>query len=82
MDSNRMMDQVNAIFGVFMVFFYLGIGVYILFFFNYTTMDKSLRVIFGSVLIFYGLYRAARTWTKLHELYFSRQKNIDDDKNP
>ncbi len=80
MDSNRMMDQMNAIFGAFMVFFYIGIGVYIIFFFNYTTMDKSLRVIFGSVLIFYGLYRAARTYTKISEAFFSRQKKDDDDK--
>ncbi len=81
MDSNRMMDQVNAIFGAFMVFFYLGMGVYIIFFFNYANWDKSLRVIFGSALLLYGVYRAARTWAKLSELYFSRQKKDDDGKN-
>jgi len=81
MDSNRMMEQVMAVFGVFMVFFYLGVGIFIIFFFNFTSIDKSLRVIFGSVLIFYGLYRAVRAYSKISELFFSRQKDDDDDKN-
>jgi hypothetical protein len=72
MNSNRMMEQVMAVFNVFMVLFYLGVGVYIVFFFNFTTIDKALRVILGSAFIFYGLYRAVRTIANLKELFFSK----------
>jgi len=75
-----MMDQVTTIFGIFMVFFYLGIGIYLIFFFNYTTMDKALRVIMGSVFIFYGLYRATRTYIKLKELFFNHPDADDNNK--
>lgn len=68
-----MMDQLGVIFGVFMVFFYLGVGIYLIFFFNYTTMDKALRVILGSSFLFYGVYRAFRTYTKISELFFSHE---------
>lgn len=77
-----MMEQVSAIFGVFMVFFYLGVGVYLAFFFNFTTMDKSLRVIMGSVFIFYGVYRAFRTFAKISELFFSNQNRDESNKIP
>lgn len=69
MNENRIMQQINAIFSVFMVFFYLGIGIYLLFFFKNTVLDRSAMVIFGSVLLFYGVYRAFRAYVILTELF-------------
>ncbi len=77
MNGNRLMQQVTAIFTTFMVFFYLGIGIYLVFFFNMTYLDKSVRVIMGSTFIFYGLYRAYRSYVKIVEVFFTKD---NDDK--
>jgi hypothetical protein len=74
MNENKLMQQVTAIFGIFMVFFYLGAGIFLIFFFRETTLDRSVLVIFGSVLIFYGLFRAYRTYVTISELFFKRSK--------
>jgi hypothetical protein len=73
MDGNRMMQQVTAIFSVFMVFFYLGVGIYLAFFPSLSYLDKPVRVIIGSSFIFYGLYRAYRAYTKIVEVFFTKE---------
>jgi len=75
MKENRLMQQVMAIFSTFMVFFYLGAGIFLIFFFNFSSLDKSVRVILGSTFIFYGLYRAFRAYSKIVELFFTRDGN-------
>jgi len=70
MNENRLMQQVTAIFSLFMVFFYLGIGVFFIFFSDRSYLDKSVRVIMGSALIFYGLYRAYQSYVKIVKAFF------------
>ena len=77
MNNNKIMQQVTAIFGIFMVFFYLGVGIFMIFFFKNTTLDRSVLVIFGSVLIFYGIYRAYRTYVSIVNLFF-KHDNEDE----
>jgi cytochrome c biogenesis protein CcdA len=79
MNENKLMNQVTAIFGIFMVFFYLGVGVYLIFFFDRTYMDRALLVIIGSSFILYGLYRAFRTYTQIVKLFFRVEKDDDND---
>jgi hypothetical protein len=74
MKENKVMQQVTAIFSIFMVVFYLGIGSYFLFYSNLSYLDKSIRVIMGSTFIFYGLYRAYRSYVKIVELFFTKDK--------
>ena len=74
MNENRLMSQVTAIFSLFMVFFYLGVGCYLVFFSN-LGYDKSLLVIIGSAFIFYGLYRAFRAYIKIVEVFFTEEKD-------
>ena len=76
MDSNRILQQVYAIFSLFMVFFYLGVGIFFIFFSDSSYLDKSLRVILGSTFLFYGSYRAYMAYVKIVEAFFS--KNNDD----
>lgn len=71
------MQQVTAIFSTFMVIFYLGVGCYLVFFFNLSYLDKPVRVIMGSTFIFYGLYRAYRSYVKIVEVFFTKD---EDDK--
>jgi hypothetical protein len=75
MNENRLMQQVTAIFSIFMVFFYLGVGIYFVFFSDTSYLDKSVRVIMGSTFLFYGAYRAYRAYVKIMEAFFSGNKN-------
>ena len=77
MSENRIMQQVTAIFTSFMVFFYLGVGIYLIFYFDQSGLDKALRVLLGSALIFYGLYRAYRAYVKIVEVFFTKDNEED-----
>jgi hypothetical protein len=77
MNANRLMQQVTAIFPTFMVFFYIGVGVYLVFYTNFSYLDKSVRVIIGSSFIFYGLYRAYRAYVKIVEVFFTKEEDDD-----
>jgi cytochrome c biogenesis protein CcdA len=74
MNENRLMQQVTAIFSLFMVFFYLGVGVFFVFFSDRSYLDKPVRVIMGSALIFLGIYRAYRAYVKIVEAFFPGNK--------
>jgi len=78
--KGRPYDKVMTIFGTVMVFFYFGLGFFIIFspMFNADgvfPMDKALRIIFGSPLILYGIYRAFTSYEKIHELFFSKDES-------
>jgi hypothetical protein len=75
MNENRILQQVTAIFSLFMVFFYLGIGSFLIFYSKLSYLDKAVRVIMGSTFIFYGLYRAYRSYVKIVEVFFTEDKN-------
>ncbi|MBE3085484.1 MAG: hypothetical protein IMZ64_04630 [Bacteroidetes bacterium] len=77
MNENRLMQQVIAIFSIFMVFFYLGVGSFLIFFTDLSYIDKAVRVIIGSAFIFYGLYRAYRAYVKIVEVFFTKDKDKD-----
>lgn len=78
MNGNRMMKQIGAIFSLFMVFFYIGIGIYLIFYFDKTksNLDSTVIIFFGSFCIFYGLYRAYTTYVSIFRLFF---RNDDDE---
>lgn len=71
MNENKLMQQITAVFSVFMVLFYLGAGFFLLFYFKNNYVDKSLIVIMGSTFILYGLYRAFRAYLKIVEVFFT-----------
>jgi cytochrome c biogenesis protein CcdA len=72
MDGNKLMQQVTTIFSIFMVFFYLGVGIYFMFYSGFSYLDKAVRVIMGSAFIFYGIYRAYRAYVKIIEVFFTK----------
>jgi hypothetical protein len=77
MDGNRILQQITAIFSIFMVYFYLGVGIYLIFYADLIYLDKALRIIMGSTFLFYGSYRAFRAYIKIIEVFFT--KDDDDD---
>lgn len=75
MDGNKIMQQITAIFSIFMVLFYLGVGYYFVFMSDLSYLDKTVRVIMGSTFIFYGLYRAYGAYVKIVEVFFTKDKD-------
>ena len=77
MSENRIIQQVTAIFSVFMVVFYLGVGYYLIFLIDTSYIDKALRVLLGATFIFYGIFRAYRAYVKIVEVFFTKSKDQD-----
>ena len=77
MDNNEMMQKISSMFSIFMVMFYFGAGVFMIFFFDYSHIDKSLRVIIGSAFLLYGTFRVFRLYFQIKTLFFS--KETDDE---
>ncbi|MCX6333559.1 MAG: hypothetical protein NT092_04555 [Bacteroidia bacterium] len=76
MNSQKLLQQFHAMFGVFMVMFFLGFGTFFLFFADrWFAIDKAMRVIMGSTFLFYGVYRAFVAYKQIREAFFTR----DDD---
>jgi hypothetical protein len=65
MNNNRISKQFDAIFGIFMVCFYLGI------------INKALLRITGGAFIIMGLYRIYSTYRKITQA-FSRDREEDE----
>jgi cytochrome c biogenesis protein CcdA len=70
MNSNRMLQQFHAIFGIFMVVFYLGVSIFLFFFAKMFKIDQALRVIIGSTFILLGIYRITVTYKQIKESFF------------
>jgi amino acid permease len=79
MNENKLMQQVGTMFGVLMTFFYIGVGLYLIFFADRFNVDKFLRILLGSTFIFYGIYRAYRTYVKVVEVFFTDDNNKKED---
>jgi hypothetical protein len=67
MNSNRMLKQFHAIFGIFMVFFYMGVGIFLLFFAKMFAISQPLKIIVGTTFLLYGIYRTTVTYKQLRE---------------
>lgn len=70
MSSKNLYDKVLAIFGSVMVFFYFGLGFFIMFY-PQLNIDKPLRIIFSIPLLVYGIYRILVSYEKIKESFFS-----------
>jgi len=72
MNNNNILKQFNSIFSVFMVLFYIGLGIFLLFYadkmFN---MDRAIKNIMGITLLLYGIYRIFVTYKQISEAFFS-----------
>ena len=77
MSENNIMQQVSSIFSAFMVIFYIGVGVLLVFFFDQSFIDKATRNIIGCAFIIYGGFRAFKTFFQIKELFFN--KETDDE---
>jgi len=76
MSGKNLYEQVMVVFGGLMIFFYIGLGLFIIFSHRFD-LDKSLRIILGAVLGLLGLQRAISTYEKVKEVFFT-QNNSDE----
>ena len=74
------MQQVTTIFSVFMVFFYIGVGIFLIFYMERTIVDKPVRVILGSTFLLYGFFRAFRAYMNIVEVFFKKDDKDKFDK--
>ena len=77
MNENKILRQISAIFSVFMVMFYIGIGSFFIFYFDQSLIDKPIRMIIGSSFLLYGLYRAFRSYVQIKEVFFNKETDND-----
>ena len=77
MNDNKIMRQISSMFSIFMVMFYIGVGSFLIFFFEQSSIDKSLRIIIGSAFMIYGTFRAFKTFFQIKELFFNTE--IDEE---
>jgi len=79
MNDNKISQQFHALFGVFMVMFYLGVGIFVLFFagkmFRIEGEYKAMLVIMGITFLFYGTYRIYVTYKQIVEAFFTKDKD-------
>jgi hypothetical protein len=54
-----------SIFGLFMVVVYIGAGLFLFITKKYDYLPQEVRVIFGSFLIIYGIFRGVRVYMKI-----------------
>ena len=74
MNSNKMYNQIMTLFGGLMAFFYTGLGLYIIMSPDLISIDKVMRVIFGSSLVLYGAFRLYRTYVRVIEVFFTEDE--------
>jgi len=71
MDNKNLLNRVGTIFGAFMVFFYLGLAIFVVFSSYLDHVDKPIRVLLGVPLFIYGIYRIFFSYSKIKENFFS-----------
>ena len=77
MNESKILRQISAIFSIFMVMFYIGIGSFFIFYFDQSLIDKPIRMIIGSSFLLYGLYRAFRSYVQIKEVFFNKETDND-----
>jgi hypothetical protein len=76
MNNNKILQQFHAMFGVFMVAFYIGIGLFLLLYAKrFFDIDKAIRVIMGSTFLFFGVYRIFVSIQQIREAFYTRNKD-------
>ena len=72
MSSRRLYDKVMAIVSTLMIFFYLGLA-YVILFTPIVNAEKTMKVIFATPLLLYGIYRIVLSYQKIKENFFESE---------
>ncbi len=58
-----------------MSLFYIGAGIFLIFFADNFKIDRALRNIVGGAFLFYGIYRIYTSFVTLYKLFFRREED-------
>ena len=72
MEDSKMLQQLQAVLRMFMALFYLGAGIFLLFFSDTFQIDRALLNIVGGTFLFYGVYRFYRASLSIYKFFFTR----------
>jgi cytochrome c biogenesis protein CcdA len=75
MGRKNLYEQVMVVFGGVMIFFYIGMGIFIIISPLFEHIEKFIRIIFGSAMCLLGIQRAVRTYEKVKEVFFTKNNS-------
>jgi hypothetical protein len=80
MNNNKILQQFHAMFGVFMVVFYLGVAILFLFFKDllervFSINNDAILNILGGTFLLYGMYRVYVTYKQIVAAFFSKDND-------
>jgi len=76
--QKKIMDQISAIFGIFMTFFYIIVGLFLILAKSLYYIDSLLRNIVGITFLIYSLYRGYVSYLKVKEAFFGDVRRNND----
>ncbi len=77
-NGNKLMQNFHIFFGLLMVMFYLGAGIFLLFFADIFNIDRAVRGIIGTSFLIYGIFRAWTTYKQVKDTYFSGDDDAEE----
>lgn len=78
MDDNKILQQISSIFSIFMIVFYIGAGIFLIFFFEKSIIDKETRTIIGSAFLIYGTFRTFKSVFQIKRLFFDKEETDNE----
>lgn len=75
MEENKMLRQLQAVIRLFMAIFYLGAGVFLIFFTDNFQINRALLNIVGGTFLLYGIFRIYISITSIYRLFFSKDSD-------
>jgi hypothetical protein len=78
MNNNKILLQFHAMFGVFMAMFYIGGGIFFMFFADrYFNANKAIWGITGGTFLLYGAYRIYVSYKQIVAAFFTKDREED-----
>lgn len=75
-------EWVNILFGISMIFVYIAVGLLIIFVHSFFPgMDESYRILFGSIIIIFGIFRATRVYSYINRVKGNNSNAENDEEN-
>ena len=78
METRDLFQRIKIIFGIMMVFFYIGFGLFFIFAPLFEYVNIVIRTLFGAALALYGVVRAQRAYEQVREVFFRARKEDQD----
>lgn len=72
-----MLQQMQAVIRFFMALFYLGAGIFMIFFTKNFQVNSALLKLVGGTFLLYGIYRIYKSVTNIYRLFFTKGNDLE-----